>query len=79
MVCNDAMNEAAIRIIDAHGGDTALAKKLGLPTPMGARRVHNWRSRGIPSRVQIEHYDLLKTPPPPPPGDTEIPPHAAAP
>lgn len=59
------MNQQAIKLIDAHGGDTALAKKLGLPTPAGSRRVHNWRARGIPPRIQIDHPELFRAIPSP--------------
>jgi hypothetical protein len=49
-------------LIDALGGATALAKRLGLKTPDGARRVHNWRKRGIPAAVKLAYPSLLKTP-----------------
>ncbi len=48
-----AMNDADT--IRALGGPTAVARLLGLETPNGARRVHNWIKRGIPFRVKVEH------------------------
>jgi len=60
MVFNGGMNQQAIQLIDAHGGDTALAKKLGFQTPSGSRRVHNWRDRGIPPRIQLDHPELFR-------------------
>lgn len=52
-----AMNDADI--IQAFGGPTALARSLGLETPDGSRRVHNWIKRGIPARVKVEHRALF--------------------
>ena len=48
------MRQAAL-VIDRHGGDSAVARRLGYKLPSGARRVHNWRIRGIPFSVQLEH------------------------
>lgn len=42
-------------IIDALGGTAKVAKLLGYDT----QRVHNWRSRGIPSKVKVERPDLF--------------------
>ena len=73
MVCNAGMNQQAIKLIDSHGGDTALAKKLGLPTPAGSRRVHNWRTRGIPPRVQVDFPELFRFSAPPIPSTSADP------
>ncbi len=42
------------KIIDALGGTTAVAKKLGLSLPTGSARVSNWRRRGIPAQVKLD-------------------------
>lgn len=47
-------------IIEQLGGSTALAKKLGLKTPDGARRVHNWKTRGIPAEVRLNFPRVFK-------------------
>lgn len=51
-------------LIQNLGGATALAKKLGLKTPDGARRVHNWKKRGIPAQVRLEFPRVFKQPKP---------------
>ncbi len=54
-------------IIRALGGPTAVARSLGLDTPSGSRRVHNWIKRGIPFRVKVEHkalFDKISCKPP---------------
>lgn len=48
-------------LIEKLGGATALAKRLGLKTPGGARRVHNWKKRGIPAQVKLDFQRLFKT------------------
>jgi hypothetical protein len=40
--------------IDALGGVTEVAKKLGFKLPQGASRVANWRRRGIPAKVKLD-------------------------
>lgn len=44
-------------IIKEHGGQSALARKLGL-TP---QHINNWRIRksGVPPRVQLKHPDIF--------------------
>ncbi|ARU06943.1 hypothetical protein CCO03_17100 [Comamonas serinivorans] len=37
------------------GGSTVVAKRLGLQGLNGARRVNNWKRRGIPAKVKLEH------------------------
>lgn len=51
-------------LIQTLGGATALAKKLGLKTPNGARRVHNWKTRGIPAEVRLNNPRVFKLPKP---------------
>lgn len=48
-------------IIQNLGGSTAVAKRLGLKTPSGARRVHNWISRGIPAQMKLDHPRLFSS------------------
>ena len=47
------------QLIDALGGPTAVALKLGFKLPGGASRVANWRTRGIPPRVKLENPALF--------------------
>lgn len=42
------------KIIDALGGPTEVAKKLGYKLPSGAARVSNWKKRGIPAKIKLE-------------------------
>ncbi|MDD2711327.1 MAG: hypothetical protein PHU77_00265 [Simplicispira sp.] len=48
-------------IIKHLGGATAVAKRLGLKTPDGARRVHNWIKRGIPAQIKLDHPRIFNT------------------
>lgn len=48
------MNEKAIKVIDAMGGTTVLAKAMKSTTST----VHNWRIIGIPES-RMEHIKLL--------------------
>jgi hypothetical protein len=41
--------------IEKLGGPSAVAHLLGLPTPGGVQRVSNWKKRGIPAGVKLEH------------------------
>lgn len=47
-------------LIDLHGGPTRLAKKLGWSGSGAVQRIHNWRTRGIPSKVKLD-YPWLNT------------------
>lgn len=42
-------------LIDAMGGPTAVAKLLGFEAEHAAQRVNNWKTRGIPARVLVDH------------------------
>lgn len=57
--------EESSRLIDLAGGDTKLAELIGIAEKDGARqRVNNWRRRGIPATVILEHrplFDRLQT------------------
>ena len=57
MAFNDAMDATeTTRIIDAAGGDTAFAWLLGLDKAPGfQQRVNNWKRRGMPAAVVLEH------------------------
>lgn len=50
-----AMNIAATELINRLGGSTAVAKRLGWCSLNGSRRVNNWKRRGIPLGVQLDH------------------------
>ena len=48
-------------IIDAAGGDTAFARLLGLDqTPGYQQRVNNWKRRGIPAQVVLDHLPSIE-------------------
>lgn len=47
-------------IIDLLGGPTRVAKLLGLSGKRGVvQRVSNWKKRGIPARVRLDHADVF--------------------
>lgn len=46
-------------LIDHHGGPARLAAKLGWHEGRAVQRIHNWRSRGIPAAVKLDHPDLF--------------------
>lgn len=50
--------EADRALIDKLGGPTALARRLSFGIG-GAQRVSNWRVRGIPPKVKLQHPDLF--------------------
>lgn len=48
-------------LIGAAGGDSAFARLLGIDGQPGyQQRVNNWKRRGIPPSVVIEHYDTIQ-------------------
>lgn len=48
-------------LIDAAGGDAAFAKLLGIENEDGvAQRVNNWKRRGMPSAVELDHYETIR-------------------
>lgn len=51
------MNDA--ETIKSLGGPTAVARLLGLDTPDGSRRVHNWIKRGIPAAIKVKHPEIF--------------------
>lgn len=52
---------ASVALINAAGGDLEFAKLLGLGDGEGVQqRVNNWKRRGIPAAVILEHYDTIE-------------------
>lgn len=49
------------RLIQALGGPTQLAKRLGYQKPGSVQRVQNWTVRGIPPAVKVAHPDIFLT------------------
>lgn len=48
-------------LIDKAGGSTAFGRLLGIDTVDGwQQRVNNWKRRGLPSAVELEHYDTIQ-------------------
>jgi hypothetical protein len=45
-------------IIEALGGPAKVAELLQYQKG-GVQRVHNWRTRGIPARVKLEHQEIF--------------------
>ena len=62
MVCNVTMNaNETSKIIEAAGGDSAFARLLGLDkTPGFQQRVNNWKRRGMPASVVLEHMRKIE-------------------
>lgn len=62
MVCNIIMNaNETSKIIEAAGGDSAFARLLGLDkTPGFQQRVNNWKRRGMPASVVLEHMRKIE-------------------
>lgn len=53
-------NESAA-LIDGAGGPSAFGKLLGIDSGDGwVQRVSNWKRRGIPSDVVLEHYETIQ-------------------
>lgn len=47
-------------LIDALGGPAKVAELLGFDKADGGiQRVHNWRTRGIPAKVKVDHPDIF--------------------
>lgn len=53
VVCNGGMSDA--ELIDSMGGPATVARLLGIHDEHAAQRVSNWKKRGIPARVMLEH------------------------
>lgn len=51
----------SIAIIEAAGGDSEFARLLGIADGVSFRqRVNNWKRRGIPPRVILEHLIVIE-------------------
>mgnify|MGYP003509605250 FL=1 len=48
--------------IEALGGPAKVAEMLNYEKHRGVQRVTNWVTRGIPSRVKVEHPNLFMKP-----------------
>lgn len=55
---------ADCKLIESLGGPAKVAKLLGYDSPGGIQRVHNWKARGIPASVKLEHPELFLRPKP---------------
>ena len=51
--------ESDNRLIAALGGPAAVARLLGLQGRHAVQRVSNWRIRGVPSDVKIQHPEVF--------------------
>lgn len=49
------------KLIEALGGPAALARRLGLNPDTGTQRVHNWKTRGIPALIRLNHPEVFAT------------------
>ncbi|APR40469.1 hypothetical protein BTO02_33200 [Paraburkholderia sp. SOS3] len=50
------------KIIDELGGPTKLAERLGYDKASGGvQRIQNWKWRGIPAHVKVEHPEIFMT------------------
>lgn len=47
-------------LIEALGGPPEVVRLLKLTKPGSLQRVHNWKVRGIPSKVMLENQALFK-------------------
>jgi hypothetical protein len=53
------MNQSQ-HIIDRLGGPTKVAELLGWSDKPGqVQRIQNWKTRGIPARVLLDHQDVF--------------------
>nr|DAE23311.1 MAG TPA: hypothetical protein [Myoviridae sp. ctTK08] len=47
------------QLIEQLGGSTKVAEMLGFKGVNGARRVNNWKKRGIPAQVKLDNPKLF--------------------
>lgn len=52
------ISENDLAIINSHGGATKLSKVLGFDSG-GPQRICNWKKRGIPAQVKLDHPDIF--------------------
>lgn len=49
------------KVIDKAGGCIAFARLIKIDaTPGVCQRVNNWRRRGIPAQIVVDHIDLIR-------------------
>ena len=49
------------KVIELAGGDLEFARLLGLDQIPGfPQRVNNWKRRGMPSAVILDHYEVIR-------------------
>lgn len=47
-------------IIQAAGGNSQFGRLIGIDGEPGwQQRVNNWKRRGIPAAIELEHYDTI--------------------
>lgn len=47
------------KLIEDLGGPAKVAELLNFPKQGGTQRVQNWLTRGIPSKVKVEHPEIF--------------------
>ncbi len=58
-VCNLRMTDG--ELIEKLGGPAKVCELLAIPKAGGIQRVQNWKSRGIPARVRLQHPEVFAT------------------
>jgi hypothetical protein len=56
--------EKAREVIDRLGGSAKVAELLGYEKHGGVQRVQNWKERGIPASVLLDHPTIFSMPSP---------------
>jgi hypothetical protein len=59
MTETQTQNHPDAELIEELGGPTALAERLGYEKPNGPARVSNWKERGIPAQVKVDHPEIF--------------------
>lgn len=53
--------QEAAMLIALAGGDTSFGRLLGIDQlPKFQQRVNNWKRRGMPAEIVLEHYGTLQ-------------------
>lgn len=52
--------ENSKQLIESLGGTTTVAKALGYDIKGGVQRVNNWKRRGIPPKVILDHPNVFR-------------------